>query len=282
MKSVLLIAAAVFAVYMGSTHAAGPSAPLTVTVTSSSALPGSILPPCPGGCTWSLGFDDEFNGEGSPGNLSTDGINWNTWTIYRGEGLDSWSMEPNGPGTSLLDCTDSAFESGGYLHILPIGSVGVYWSTASNPAKNCELDYNNAGPGYWEAYVNYDNADGWADADWLCCSTENGVPGVEADVLEVNKATLFWNDYANNQVVWQGSGLLAGWHEIGIDWEAEGGYTFYIDGTNLGGLNPMGCSASTPCNSPQVVRIMNGNTGGGPGNNPTGMLVDWIRQYTHP
>ena len=96
MKYLLLIATAVFVLSFGVVYAASPSAPLTVTVTPSQssggggnggALPGSILPPCPGGCTWSVAFDEEFNGNGSPGNLATDGINWNVWHIEYGEGI---------------------------------------------------------------------------------------------------------------------------------------------------------------------------------------------------
>src|SRR5215813_3726322 len=79
MKSVLLTATAVFALSVGSTHAASPSAPLTVTVTpagstscTSAPCPGSILPAGTSG--WVVGFDEEFPG------TSINTSNWNVPT----------------------------------------------------------------------------------------------------------------------------------------------------------------------------------------------------------
>jgi hypothetical protein len=232
-----------------------------------------------------VAFDDEFNGNGSPGNLAADGINWNVWSEPYAEGSTAYSYTSTA-GAVITDCTDAAFESGGYLHILPVGSVAVGQGTSSNPAKGCEIDLAGATPGYWEAYVNYDNALGWADADWFCCGGNNGDTGFEIDVFEldgpVQLATVFWNSYASSQRLYTAASYLAGWHEIGVDWEAKSGYSVYIDGTNRGSANPDGCSASTPCNNPTNLRIINALTQPAFMPNSTGMLVDWIRHYTHP
>src|SRR5215472_14234564 len=91
----------------GLAYAGNPSANLSAQVvragSGSGALPGSILPPCPGGCTWSIAFDDEFNGSGAPGNFATDGVNWSVWSQPYADGTTAWSFA-NVAGAVITNC----------------------------------------------------------------------------------------------------------------------------------------------------------------------------------
>src|SRR5215472_4010421 len=122
----------------GLAYAGNPSANLSAHVvpagSGSGALPGSILPPCPGGCTWSIGFDDEFNGNGSPGypqGDSRNGVDWTKWFQPYADDTTAWSYSAN----TVTDCKDTVFESGGYLHILPWGTVDTH-----NGGFACEIN----------------------------------------------------------------------------------------------------------------------------------------------
>ena len=261
MKSVLLTATAVFALSLGSTQAASPSAPLTITVTpgggsttcTTAPCPGSILPAGTSG--WVVGFDDEFTGTT---------LNTNNWVIH-GEG--GW---PN-------DCT----------RYLSVNNGLTLQDTKPADGTACALDSVHIfGFGYYE--VNMLNDPVGLSEFWTESNGNNGCnpidSGFEADIYETvgNSQNLYWGGYAGQGGCGYGwhtasNGHLPGadgnYHLYGMDFESTG-ITFYADGVQTGNYS------HTFSSSGQGEWLILSNLFQGSTPDP-GMKVKWVRVYHH-
>jgi hypothetical protein len=220
MKSVLLATTAVFALSMGPTHAADPSAPLAVTVTSSSnsgtgAFPGSILPPG----TWTNDFNDQFPGTS---------LN-----------LTNWTPDPDGYQDSGL-ASDYISECGTQLTVNNGLSI-VNPSTTPNGTGCLITGKQTFNLGYYEADVEADTV-GWSgfwtesNGNSNCAVLGNGF---EADIIETNAPggtqNIYWSGYSSCAQYFHGQSngslpLGGVYHVYGLDVEATG-FAFYVDGT---------------------------------------------------
>ena len=238
-------------------YGANPTADLSVQIVPavSGALPGSILPPG----KWMIAFDDEFNGSS---------VNYSNWNATPADGANL-----NG---STQYCSQMATVSNGVLTISDYGTIPV----PQPGSYTCYLNRPNMGPGYYEARVQFSPA-GWQDF-WLCCNGQNGADYFEPDIAEASSPNSAWVGalhYNSGSTAFGPRESFTGFHVWGFDWEADSGYTFYVDG--VAGLqgNYNNCSAATPCNTPTTLFLSNGlyHT-----NQPqTGFQVDWVRVYTH-
>jgi hypothetical protein len=273
-----------------------------ITVTHGGSCAGFSGSTCPPGFTWTNTVDEEFAGSGSPGNFASDGINWATnpptgnqnwpkWFTYYREGQE-WFYDGIFGGYTAVDCKDMAFESGGYLHIIGHGSIPLASGTAANPASGCEVNTQvspepSGGGIFIDALVNYSQSEQYPDFNWLTNLSPTGgsnscapANGVEIDIMEVNKSSIFWCNYAGSATIGFTSGWQTGWHEIGMQIEDKSGVTIWVDGTQQGSTqNPYGCTSSAPCaqTNPYFMRF----TDGGPSTNSTGSLVKFFRVFTH-
>lgn len=271
-------------------------------------LTGSICPP---GGTWTNIFDDEFNGSGAPSPITTgsltgtsaQGIDWTKWTLsnYEGSKDNAYNFAvtvPPGQTVALIHCSNTVWEAGGYLHIITSGTVGVNQQTVANPSLGCNIIHGTPWQGsamYFEELVNDDNNQspaGWSSKGWLCCANDNVFGGAtwEVDVMEVNSGgnpqgtyggEVFYNGYASTTQIIGVQPLPAGWHRTGILMSRTSGTTLYVDGNNMNGANPWGCSASTPCtfggsNYFFSNSLQNSSTAAP---STVGTLVDWARIY---
>jgi hypothetical protein len=243
MKSVLLAATAVFALSMGSTHAAGLSAPLTVTVTSSSgsgtgALPGSILPPG----SWTVIDDQEMNGSvSSPWEALNGYIDGNAYAGTNSSTAYFATCSGSGPsfsGTCLYTApTTAACEAQGWggPGSGPACSAG-YQRQSPSPASigaSLYLQVNGIFGGSWDSF--------WiAGQDGSTCSTSYATAS-ELDIPEYN-ATNFWST-----ILYQGYSPTC----------AAGGVSPYKDywwsqagslNCNVNGGNCQNCPSGINCN----------------------------------
>lgn len=262
MKSVLLTATAVFALSLGSTHAASPSAPLTVIVTpagstrcTSAPCPGSILPAGTSG--WVVGFDEEFPG------TSID--------------TSVWNVPPDGsnfPSGQIEHCS-------AYLHVnngtLSITSPGTY-------GDSCAINtIATFGFGYYEANVWTGN---WP-ADWsvfwiLSNGNSSCAPidsGFEADIIETyntSEQNVYWSGYANCFQGWHGGGngkVGDTYHVYGLDVETSG-FTFYVDGVQTAHFAQALSSNDTLNESIILQNIFQSSV-------TQGLKAHWVRFYHH-
>jgi len=271
----------------GLAYANNPSANLSVQIVpanSGGGLPGSILPPCPGGCTWTLAFDDEFNGAS---------LDMTKWLQPYSDG----SREGSFPAPTVTDCfgnngtpsPGSVSVGGGLLIMNPVGTASV----GNNPSYACEVaPRQKLGPGYFEARLKTDPSQ-WTDF-WTCCDQQRGSTSgwFEVDIMETLPGYTPGAGYIGNIQADSYHGFVAGqptgdmssaFHVYGVDWEANSGYFLYVDGQPVPqswGTNPDGCSAASPCNNPTYLRFMAGLFF--PGSPRNGFQIDWFRYYTHP
>jgi hypothetical protein len=279
------------------------SLPVPVSGGSCAGYSGSTCPP---GFSWTNVIDDEFTGSGSPGNFASDGINWaavpptaqQTWphwyTLFH-EGQE-WFYDSLVGGYTIADCQDMAYESGGYLHVIGHGSVPLGSGTTANPAYGCEVNTAvnpepSGGGIYIETYVNYSQAPGYPDFNWMTNNVPSGgaqicatTAGWEADILEVNKSSVFWcwngSAYSGSTTIGFTNNWQTGLHEIGMQIEDKSGLTIWVDGVQQGSTqNPFGCSSSSPCvqTKPYIMRF----TSGGSAGNSTGTEAKFFRVFTH-
>jgi len=268
-------------------YAGNPNANLSTQVvpaeSGSGVLPGSILPPCPGGCTWTLAFDDEFNGSS---------LDTTKWHGAYGDG----NVEYGFGAPTLADCfgqnrmpsPGAVSVSGGALTMQTVGTVAI-----GNPGSYaCSIASNRTfGPNaYYEVKQIADPA-AWDDTFLWMQPGQNGACWFGPNFVET-----FGGGGRNGQMQEECGtvyGPLAGnlsttWHVVGFEWEPYpnyGGsstntYTFYLDGIQGLTGNFDNCAAASPCNRPANLWLQAGLYY--PANQRNGYKIDWVRVYTHP
>jgi len=236
--------------------AAGSPRTQTFTITGNAVtagcLSGSICPPCPGGCTWTLAWGDEFNGS------SLDMTHWNI-QIADGGTIDNGQYTQNCLGQNGQPPPGAIQVSGGALAIRAL-------------ALNVECTIRSVGATFGpKAYYEVRE---WADASgsddvylWLFNPGLTGPAGQNGSYwFGPNFIETFGGGGRNGQMqadndtfYGPNSGNLAdGYHIAGFLWEPypnyNGGsyntYTFYLNGVQRMNGNFDNCTSSNHVTAP--------------------------------
>ena len=222
--------------------------------------------------TWSLKFDDEFNGSS---------LDLGKWQPNWLAGDNSSVMHP--PNSDDINCTDpgQVSEGGGVLRLTAVqrscaADNGVTYRYASGLVNtNSSFQFTH---GYMEARIYLPSEGGhlldfpqfWADG------TGNWPSTGELDVMEVLGNCVGYHFHSDSG----GPGSCAsvrnpgGWHVFGARWEA-GAVTYYYDGVQVGRIT------SGITDSPMYLILDNcvDPTWGGATSAPVSMLVDYVRVW---
>jgi|GEM_PF-2215118 len=171
----------------------------------------------PAGSTWTLTFEDTFDGTA---------LNTSKWSTGFGWGAKSDAFdETTRPENVTL--------ASGIMRI-KMECVGTaYWSGAINSRNKFYQRY-----GYWEARIKVPSAiAGLLPAFWMKHNDDKWPP--ELDIMEVfgsDRRAAFTVHYGapwpNNQssgTKWDGGDLSTAWHTFGVEWD-ENAVKWYVDG----------------------------------------------------
>jgi beta-glucanase (GH16 family) len=254
----------------GLAYGGNPSANLSIQIVPAGQNNGSILP----SGNWNLVFDDEFNG------TSIDTAKWNVDADYK---VDS--------GQYCDKNSTQLTVSGGFANFQAFNVSGTPCPAGTTGGANL-WSLNRYGPGYFEARLKGDPTGGgpaggsgfWMIGGNYDCQGDM-THGFESDIIE------YWNSSGHNAVHWngygncasiadQGGGLTAGdnFHIWGMLYDQNNGATFYRDGVQTFTWNA-GCSASTPCTTPLIIKFNNNMNMSACCDFSHPMQVDWVRYY---
>jgi beta-glucanase (GH16 family) len=256
----------------GATGSAGADTALTtpaVQTTPPAPAPAGVPGPPGDPASWSLVFDDEFNGS------SLDTSKWSTG--WYGSGITA------PVNSEELECYDPAqvVEGNGELDLNLVaeaescgGQTRPYASGLISTAGKFSYTY-----GYVEVRA------------WLPgSSTINDWPGIwadgqswptdgELDVVEGLGGQACWHFHDPQGAPGScaaGPSYTGGWHTYGADWE-PGSVTYYYDGTVVGTIT----TGITSAPMYLILDLAADNTYGGPLAAPATMRVDYVRVWQH-
>jgi beta-glucanase (GH16 family) len=171
----------------------------------------------PAGSTWTLSFEDTFDGTT---------LNTTKWSQGFGWGAKSGSFDET-------TRPENATVSNGTLKI-KMECVGTaYWSGAINSRNKFSQRY-----GYWEARIKVPaGTAGLLPAFWMKHNDDKWPP--ELDILEVfgtDRRAAFtvhyggaWPNNKSSEVKWDGGDLSTAFHTFGVEWDANA-VKWYVDG----------------------------------------------------
>jgi len=172
----------------------------------------------PAGSTWTLSFEDTFDGTA---------LNTTKWSQGFGWGAKSDAFDET-------TRPENATVSNGTLKI-KMECVGTaYWSGAINTRNKFSQRY-----GYWEARIKVPTGTaGLLPAFWMKHNDDKWPP--ELDILEVfgtDRRAAFtvhygpaWPNNKSSGTTWDGGDLSTAFHTFGVEWDANA-VKWYVDGT---------------------------------------------------
>jgi len=228
------------------------------------------MPLSPIDSTWTLTFDDEFNGN------SVNTEHWGT----------NWLGAPGEITKPINSAEQAAYDpaevsvSDGNLHLHTDNrSVKVGGKNYNMVAGVVQSDgHFEQTYGYFEARIYLDGSGGniynWP-AFWL--DGQNWPNDGECDIVEGLSGQASWHFHsASGAPGGTASGDYTGWHTYGALWE-PGSVTYYYDGVEVGNIT------SGITSSPMFMILNDGVSSriGGPTHVPSDMMVDWVHVYSN-
>jgi beta-glucanase (GH16 family) len=225
------------------------------------------LPSAPGGQTWKLVWQDEFEGD------KLDASKWDIPEYKRRDGY--WSQKAislDGQGHLVM----SVLKEGNKFFDGCIRTKGRFQHSFGYYVARIQLQKQ---PGHWSAFWLYDACVGKVG--------DEGRDGTEIDIMEkpwlddrLNYA-LHWDGYGkahkSKGTVVKVPGVSEGWHTFGLWWKADE-YVFYVDGKETWRSNAGGV-----CQVPLYIKLSDeiGNWAGdiAKAKLPDRFLVDYVRVY---
>ena len=223
----------------------------------------------PAGTSWTLTFDDEFNGTT---------LNRNNWTPNWTRGLVDATQAPMQPTAEFAPYSqDQVAVSGGSLHLMAVpanvtADDGTSFNYCTGMVQTSGLFEQSEG--YFEAKIFLPGSGGkianWP-AFWM-----NGWTG-EVDIVEGIGGHASYHFHAPTGEI--GSGYvgadMTGWHVYGVLWQA-GRMQFYQDNVLVGTVT----KGVTDGKLYMVLVNSIGGYGDAPRLVPSDMKVDWVHVYS--